>query len=390
MLRNFLKGDIKHNVMRDFRIKYKDKNSKARIGTLKTAHGKLETPFFMPVATKAAAKYISSKDLKELGTQCFISNGFILSMRPGLEVIEKFGGIHGFMNWKGGIFTDNGGFQMMDSSFYISADKRGVWFKNPFSGSKEHITPEKILEIMNREGSDVAMALDHITEAGADKKTARKNMEITHHWQKICKETSETKYRKSRQLLFGIAQGGNYKDLRKESARHINSLDFDGIAIGGLAIGEGRDMMLDMVDASTPWFNEEKPLYFMGLGSPDDILECIERGIDIFDSAYPTIVGRRSTIFTRDGKIKMTAGKHKHDFQPIDPWCDSHARDFSKAYVRHLMSMKEPLGMRLVSLHNIRFLHKMIETAKEHIKSGDFSEWKRKFLKRYHSNESKM
>ena len=369
--------------MSTYKIKHKDPKSKARIGTLKTAHGNLETPFFMPVATKAAAKYISSSDLEELGTQCFISNGFILSLRPGLETLEKFGGIHGFMNWKKGIFTDNGGFQMMDPNFYISADKRGVWFKNPFSKTKEHITPEKILDIMQREGSDVAMALDHITEAGAKKQTARKNMELTHHWQERCKIIWEEKYKKSKQLLFGIAQGGNYKDLRKESAQYINSLGFDGIAIGGLAIGEGQDVMGDMLDASMPWFDEDKPIYFMGLGSPDDILDCIERGIDIFDSAYPTIVGRRNTIFTRDGKIKMTAGRHKHSKDPIDPWCDSYARNYSKAYIRHLMSMQEPLGMRLVSMHNIRFLHKMVEEAKVHIKKGDFKEWKDEFVKRY-------
>lgn len=369
--------------MNNFTIKNKDKNSKARIGVLKTKHGLLETPFFMPVATKAAAKYISSDDLKELGTQCFISNGFILSLRPGLDVLEKFNGIHKFMNWNGGIFTDNGGFQMMDESFYISADYNGVWFRNPFSGNKEHITPEKILEIMNKEGSDVAMALDHITEAGADKEIAQKNMELTHHWQKECKDIFETKYRQTEQLLFGIAQGGNFKELREESAKYINSLDFDGIAIGGLAIGEGSETMMSMIDASRPFFNEDKPVYFMGLGSPDDILDCIEKGIDIFDSAYPTIVARRNTIFTRNGKIKMISGKYKYDNEPIDSWCDSETSKFSKSYVRHLMSMKEPLGMRLVSMHNIRFIHKMIEEAKEHIKVGDFKEWKDDFIKRY-------
>jgi queuine tRNA-ribosyltransferase len=367
-----------------FTVKKQDKLSKARTGVLKTKHGKLKTPYFMPVATKAAAKYISSLDLKELGTQCFISNGFIVSLRPGLETIEKFGGIHGFMNWNGGIFTDNGGFQMMDDSFYISADKKGVWFKNPFSGSKEHVTPEKILHIMFTEGSDVAMAFDHITKAGAKKTEAKNNMELTHLWQQQCKEIHDEKYRKHGQLLFGIAQGGNFKDLRRESAEFVNSLDFDGIAIGGLAIGEGPEVMMDMVDASRPFFNEDKPVYFMGLGSPDDILDCVERGIDIFDSAYPTYVARHNTLFTRNGKIKMTAGKHKHDKGPIDPWCDCYAcTHYSKGYIRHLMTMKEPLGMRLVSLHNIRFLHKMLEEARKHIEKGTFKKWKDEFVKNY-------
>ncbi|MFW6230845.1 MAG: tRNA guanosine(34) transglycosylase Tgt [Nanoarchaeota archaeon] len=367
-----------------YTVKHKDKLSKARIGILKTKHGKLETPYFMPVATKAAAKYISSSDLKELGTQCFISNGFILSLRPGLDVMKTLGGIHGFMNWNGGIFTDNGGFQMMDDSFYISANKKGVWFKNPFSGTKEHITPKKIMEIMAVEGSDVAMALDHITKAGAKKAVAKKNMELTHLWQRQCKEIHDEHYRKSGQLLFGIAQGGNDKDLRKESAQYINSLGFDGIAIGGLAIGEGYDTMFEMVDASRPWFDEDKPIYFMGLGSPDDILDCIERGIDIFDSAYPTYVARHNTLFTREGKLKMTAGKHKHDDGPIDKGCDCYAcRNYSRGYIRHLMTLKEPLGMRLVSLHNVRFIHRLLEDAKKHIKKGDFKEWKDKFIAQY-------
>ena len=367
-----------------FKLKYKDKSSQARVGVLKTNHGKLETPYFMPVATKAAAKYISSSDLKELGTQCFISNGFILSLRPGLEVIEHFDGIHNFMNWKGAVFTDNGGFQMMDDSFYISADKKGVWFKNPFSGTKEHITPEKILDIMYRERSDVAMGFDHITPAGAKKTLTKKNMEYTHLWQKQCKEIHDEKYRKSGQLLFGIAQGGNFKDLRKESAEFVNSLNFDGIAIGGLAIGEGPETMMEMVDHSRPFFDEDKPIYFMGLGSPDDILECVERGIDIFDSAYPTYVARHNTIFTRSGKIKMTAGKHKHDSGPIDKGCDCYAcKNYSRAYLRHLMVMKEPLGMRLVSLHNVRFIHQLLEDAKTHIKKGDFKDFKDRFIKDY-------
>ena len=367
-----------------FEVKNKDKNSKARIGILNTRHGKLETPFFMPVATKAAAKYISSSDLKELGTQCFISNGFILSLRPGLDVIEKFNGIHNFMNWDGGIFTDNGGFQMMDPSFYVSANKKGVWFKSPFSGVKEFITPERILDIMDREGSDVAMALDHISIAGAEKDVAINNMEITHHWQSECKRIHDERYRKNGQLLFGIAQGGNFEDLRIESAKFVDSLDFDGIAIGGLAIGEGPEVMLKMIDASMPNFSENKPVYFMGLGSPDDILDCIERGVDIFDSAYPTHVARNGTIFTRDGKLKMTSAKHKFDNNPIDKECDCYTcKNYTRSYIRHLMVMKEPLGMRLVSLHNVRFIHQMIEEAKEHIKQGNFKEWKDSFVKRY-------
>ena len=367
-----------------FELKYKDKNSKARVGTLKTKHGELETPYFMPVATKGAAKYISSSDLKDLGTQCFISNGFILSLRPGLDVIEKFGGIHKLMNWNGGIFTDNGGFQMMDPSFYVSANKKGVWFKSPFSGVKEFITPERILDIMDREGSDVAMALDHISIAGAERDVVIRNMELTHLWQKECKEIHDERYRKNGQLLFGIAQGGNFEDLRIESAKYVNSLDFDGLAIGGLAIGEGPETMLRMIDASMPHFSEEKPIYFMGLGSPDDILDCIERGVDIFDSAYPTHVARNGTIFTENGKIKMTSGKHKFDENPIEKNCDCYTcKNYTRGYIRHLMVMKEPLGMRLVSLHNIRFLHKMIEEAKEHIKHGNFKEWKDDFVEKY-------
>jgi queuine tRNA-ribosyltransferase len=365
-------------------FKIEAKSGKARIGKFKTNHVELETPFFMPVATKAAPKYLCAKDLKEMGTQCFISNGFILSLKPGIDKIKKAGGLHKFMNWEGGIFTDNGGFQMMDPFFYIKADKKGVTFKSPFSGVKQHVTPEKILNIMNTEGSDVAMAFDHITKAGADREEAKQNMEYTHLWQRQCKEIFEDKYRKTGQLIFGIAQGGNFEDLREESAKYVNSLDFDGIAIGGLAIGEGHDTMMKMVRAQMPHFDENKPIYFMGLGSPDDILECISEGIDIFDSAYPTHVARHNRIFTRQGNIKMNSPKYSEDYGPIDDHCDCFTcKNYTRAYVNHLMRCEEPLGMRLVSLHNIRFIQQLIEDAKVAIREDRFEEFKKEFLENY-------
>lgn len=364
----------------------KSKSGKARTGILKTNHGKLETPFFMPVATKAAPKYFCSQDLEQTGTCCFITNGFILSLKPGLAVLKKAGGIHKFMNWDKGIFTDNGGFQMMDDFFYIKADRKGVWFKSPFDGTKIHITPEKILKIMNEEGSDVAMALDHITKAGADFEAAKKNMDITHAWQKECRELFEKRYRKTGQLLFGIAQGGNFKSLRKASAKYINCLDFDGIAIGGLAIGEGPRTMFEMASIQMNEFNEEKPVYFMGLGTPEHILECVDMGIDIFDSAYPTHVARHNTIFTRNGKIKMNSPTFMKDFRPIDKDCDCFAcRNYSRAYINHLMRVKEPLGMRLVSIHNVRFIQRMLEDARAAIRKNRFKTFKNTFLRKYNS-----
>ena len=365
-------------------FKIEAKSGKARIGKFMTNHGELETPFFMPVATKAAPKYFCAQDLKETGTQCFISNGFILSLKPGLEVMKKVGGLHKFMNWDGGIFTDNGGFQMMDEYFYIKGDKSGVWFKSPFDGRKIHITPEKILHIMNTEGSDVAMAFDHITKAKAPREEALRNMELTHIWQKECKEIFEKKYRKSGQLLFGIAQGGNFKDLRKQSAEFINSLDFDGIAIGGLAIGEGRKTMIELTKVQMKVFSKEKPIYFMGLGTPEDILECIGLGVDIFDSAYPTHVARHNTIFTRDGYIKMNSPIYMEDLNPIEKDCDCFTcKTYTRAYVNHLMRAKESLGMRLVSIHNVRFIQRMIEDAKVAIREDRFEKFKNDFLKRY-------
>ncbi|MFP4111720.1 MAG: tRNA guanosine(34) transglycosylase Tgt [Candidatus Woesearchaeota archaeon] len=369
-------------------FKIKAKSGKARLGELKTNHGILKTPFFMPVATKAAPKYFCSQDLKETGTQCFISNGFILSLKPGIKVLESFKGLHKFMNWDGGIFTDNGGFQMMDPFFYLKADDEGVTFKSPFDGTKIKITPEKILKIMNTEGSDVAMAFDHISKAGADYETAKKNMEYTHLWNSRCKDIFEKKYKKSGQLLFGICQGGNFKDLRKESAEYIDSLNFDGIAIGGLAIGESKKTMFDMLKVQLDCLNKDKPVYFMGLGTPEDILECISMGVDIFDSAYPTHVARHNTIFTRDGILKMNSPVHMEDKDPIDKDCDCFTcKNYTKAYVNHLMRVKEPLGMRLVSIHNIRFIQKMLEGVHSAIEKDEFESFKTEFLERYHAKK---
>ncbi|MDP3699138.1 MAG: tRNA guanosine(34) transglycosylase Tgt [Nanoarchaeota archaeon] len=365
---------------------------KARVGKLKTGHGTIETPFFMPAATKATGKHITTDDYQKAGVKALISNALILSFKPGIETIKKTSCLHHFMNFKGVIFTDCGGFQM-SSSIFQKKTKTGLHFRNPFDNSRAVLTPQKIMNIELTLGSDVAMMLDDMSGFGVSKDEARQAMENTHrwgreslHWHQQLKGDSQH----PKQLLFGIVQGNFYPDLREESAKFINSLDFDGIAIGGVAIGEPKEDMYAAVDAALPFITKDKPRYVMGVGSPEELLELIGRGIDCFDSVYPTQIARHGTIFTTPGKIYIDQLQYQHDFTPIEKNCKCHTcQHYTKAYLHHLRKIEEPSAKRLLSIHNLYFVLQLVEKAKEHIKAGTFTEFKKEFLHTWENSRKK-
>ncbi|MDP2925622.1 MAG: tRNA guanosine(34) transglycosylase Tgt [Nanoarchaeota archaeon] len=367
-----------------FSIINKDKKTSARIGILYTKKGKIETPFFMPVSTKAAAKFVNPKKIEELGAVATISNAFILSIRPGTKPIKKLGGIGRFMNTILVNFTDSGGFQMYSKSFYISSDEKGVIFKNPVSGEKIFMTPEKNMKLQSDIGGDIAMCLDRMPLYEDSKKEIEKAVDLTTIWANRCKKHHD-KLQKNipknkRQLLFGITQGGIYPDLRERSLRELLKLDFDGYSIGGFGMGETFDEEMKIVKQQKQILPEDKPVYLMGIGSPNEILEAISYGVDIFDSRMPTMNARHGELFTSKGKIKLLNKKYESDKNPIDKSCNCFAcKNFSKAYIRFLLKENEPVGKELASYHNLYYLQNIIKEAKNAIKKGKFKEFKENF-----------
>ncbi len=341
----------------------------ARAGILKTAHGKIETPFFMPVATKGAVKLVSNNELEKAGTKCIICNAYLFSIRPGTEIVEKTGGIHKFIGWNKGIFTDSGGFQTLNEKFLIKATEKGIKFRNPFDQSPSFLSPEKAIEIQNKLGSDVAICLDDVPLHGTVLKRIKESAERTARWAKRCKSAHKNK----KQLLFGICQGGLNKKLRQKSSKEIAKLEFDGNAIGGLCIGESNVERNKMVEISNKEFPKEKPRYLMGIGSPKDILECILQGVDIFDSCFPARVARHRTALAMNRNLNLESGKFKADFSPIEKECDCFVcKNHNRAFLHHLIKTKEENGMRLLSIHNISFVQKIVKEAGLAIKENRF------------------
>lgn len=361
-----------------FKITHKDKKTKARIGILETKKGKIETPFFMPVATKGSVKYISAEDLKSMGNTAVISNALILSLRPGCKVIKKAGGLGKFMNYFGINFTDSGGFQMYSKQIYISSNDEGVLFRDPFAGKKLFITPEKDMGMQLDIGSDVAMCLDSMPLYHHSKTEIKEAVRKTSLWAKRCKihhdKLQGKLKRDKRQLLFGIIQGGVYKDLREISSKYLVSLGFDGYSIGGLAIGETWKEETAMVEVCKKIIPENKPVYLMGIGNPVEILEAISRGIDIFDSRFPTMSARHGSLFTSKGKLRIMQNKFEFDYNPIDKECGCFVcKNYSKAFIRHQLIQQEGTGYRLATYHNLFYLTNLIREAKTAIKQGNFS-----------------
>ena len=351
-----------------FKIVKEDK--KARVGILNTRHGKIKTPFFMPIATKGAFKIMKQHDLLDMGVEALIANAFVLYMKPGLEVIQHFGGIHKFMKWDKCIFTDSGGFQVLSNEFLVSLNEKGAVFRNPYTSKKELFSPERAIEVEEAVGGDVAMTLDDVPHYGKDKEYIAEATRITHLWAERCIKT----HKDEKQLLFGICQGGTFKDLREKSAAKINSLGFDGFAIGGLGIGEGRENMYNMIKVALSKVDKNKPRYVMGIGSPEDILEAVSLGIDCFDSRYPTQNARHGTLFTRFGNINIDKQMYHKDINPIDSECDCYTcRHYSRAYIHHITRTKEPIREYFNSIHNLHFIQNLVVDIRESIKNNEFN-----------------
>jgi len=375
----------------EFRIVKRDKNSKARVGVIKTPHGEVNTPIFMPVGTQASVKTLSSEDLKEIGAEMILGNTYHLYLRPGEQLVEKAGGLHKFMNWDRPILTDSGGFQVFSLNSLTKTSEQGVRFQSHLDGSYHLFTPEKVVEIQHALGADIIMVLDEPVFYPCSMEQAKRANQLTLNWAKRCKEAHkelEDKGFKHKQALFGIIQGSTYPELRKNSASALMKLDFPGYAIGGLSLGEPKSTTFEMVDLCVSYIPEQKPRYLMGVGTPEDMVEAISQGIDMFDCVLPTRNARNASLFTRLGKLIIKNSEYADDFSPIDSECGcSTCRNYSRAYLRHLFNTGEVSALRLATIHSLYFYMDLMKMAKDAILKNRFLEWKMEFLKKYHSNE---
>ncbi len=370
-----------------YTLLHKDENSNARYGSLQTNYGTFETPMFMPVGTKATVKSLTPEELKEAHSGIILSNTYHLWLRPGEDIVDKAGGLHKFMNYDGPILTDSGGFQVF--SLVKNKEKEiteeGVHFKSHIDGSKLFLTPEKSIQIQNKLDSDIAMSFDECPPYPVSYEYMKNSVERTLRWAARGKKAHSN----PNQSLFGIVQGGEFEDLREYSCKETVKLDFDGYSIGGTSVGEDKDTMYKMIDYGIKYLPTDKVRYLMGVGDPIDIIEGVIRGVDIFDCVLPTRIARHGQAFTRNGKINFNNAKYKEDFTPVEEGCDCYTcKNYTKAYVRHLITTDEMLGGRLLSIHNIRFLIKLTEELREAIKENRVLEYKEEFLSKYNKKNN--
>ena len=379
-----------------FELIGKDPSSKARRGRLTTGHGVIETPAFMPVGTQGSVKAVSSRELHELGAQIVLGNTYHLFVRPGLDVIRKFGGLHSFMNWDGPILTDSGGYQIFSLAKLRKITEEGVHFQNHIDGSPAFISPEVAMEIQAALGSDIAMVLDECPPWPCEYDYAARSLEMTMRWAKRCKEWAEENaqrptpnaQRLTKQLVFGIVQGGTFEDLRRSSAQAIAAMDFDGYAIGGVSVGEPEPEMMSAVEWSEPHLPENKPRYAMGLGTPPQLLELIARGMDMFDCVLPTRLARNGTAFTAGGTLNLKNAEFTMQKGPIEDGCECETcRNFARGYIRHLVKAEEILGLRLITIHNLHFYLNLMTQGRTAIENGTFSELRTQFVSGYKTRE---
>lgn len=350
-----------------FEILKRSKRSKARVGKIHTAHGVVNTPVFLPVGTLGAVKAMPPRDLNEIGAEMILSNTYHLLLRPGPDLVKQAGGLHKFMNWDKPILTDSGGFQVFSLAHMRKVREDGVEFKSHVDGTKHFLTPKSVLEVQTALGSDIMMPLDECVAYPCDKKTAKQALERTTRWARESKQIAESG-KQNTGTLFGIVQGGTYKDLRKESAKQIAEIDFPGYGIGGLSVGEPQAEMFDMLDAVTDILPADKPRHLMGVGYAQDILGAVKLGADIFDCVIPTRLARHGSFLTYEGKTSIRLAQFEKDFSPIDPECDCYAcKNFSKAYIRHLFWAREILSMQLLTIHNLRFFMRMLARVRREI-----------------------
>ena len=357
-----------------------DPSSKARLGRLTLGHGVVDTPVFMSVGTQGSVKAIDPRELREMGTQIILGNTYHLNIRPGLDIIRAAGGLHQFINWQAPILTDSGGFQVFSLATIRKIQEHGVEFRSHLDGSLLFLGPKEAMAIQATLGSDIAMVFDDCPPHTATPRELRAAVDRTMRWAVECREQPRAPHQK----VFGIVQGGLNAAMREECARHLVALDFDGYAIGGVSVGEPEPEMMRAVEIAEPFLPAEKPRYAMGLGTPAQLVELVARGVDMFDCVLPTRVARNGTAFTRKGSVSIKGGACKADFRPIDDNCDCYAcKNFTRAYIRHLLNVGEILGLRLLSLHNTRFYLKVMEEIRATIADGTFAEYRREFAASY-------
>jgi queuine tRNA-ribosyltransferase len=363
-----------------FELLHTCKQSGARLGVLHTPHGDIPTPIYMPVGTQATVKAMTPREMEEINAKIILSNTYHLHLRPGEDIVREAGGLHQFMDWHHPILTDSGGFQVFSLSELRKITEEGAAFRSHLDGSKQFISPEISMDIQQALGADIAMAFDVCSAYPCDRKTAEEAMHRTHRWAARCKKH----HTRSDQALFGIVQGAFFDDLRIESAKTLADMDFPGYGIGGLSVGEPKPVMYDMLEKIEPHLPKNKPRYLMGVGTPDCFLEGVLRGVDMFDCVLATRIARNGTCFTRNGRLVVRNAAYARDFTPIEEGCDCYAcQHFSRAYVRHLLKAEEITGGRLTSIHNLRFLIRMMEEIRQAILEDRFLDYRKEFYEKY-------
>jgi queuine tRNA-ribosyltransferase len=365
-----------------FSFELLSQDGKARRGRVRTAHGEIETPVFMPVGTQGTVKGVSPRELIELHAQIILGNTYHLFVRPGIDVIRQFGGLHQFNGWKGPILTDSGGFQVFSLAKLRKITEEGVHFQNHLDGAPCFLGPETAMDIQAALGSDIAMTFDECPPHECEREYAAKSLGLTLRWAQRCRTWAEE--HSERPAVFGIVQGSVYEDLRRESAEAMAAMDFEGYEVGGMSVGESEAEMMRAVEWSEPWLPAGKPRYAMGLGTPPQMIELIARGIDMFDCVLPTRIARNGTAFTAAGTVNLKNAPFAADKGPIEEGCECYAcREFSRGYLRHLIKAEEILGLRLVTLHNLHFYIRLMEVARREIEAGQFEEFRRRFVAGY-------
>lgn len=368
-----------------FDILKESSNTGARRGRLTTPHAVIETPVFMPVGTQATVKAVTQEDMADIGFRMILANTYHLYLRPGHNLIDRAGGLHEFMNWPFGTLTDSGGFQVFSLEHIRKIEEGGVIFKSYIDGSQHVFTPERVIEIQEAIGADIIMAFDECPPYPCTREYAEESMERTHAWALRCKAAQT----REDQALFGIIQGSVFEDLRVRSAAAISDMDFPGVAIGGVSVGEPRAMMLDVVEWTVPHISREKPRYLMGVGTPEDLLDSVARGIDMFDCVLPTRLGRNGSLYTTYGRINIKNARFTEDFGPVDAECDCRTcANYSAAYLRHLYKSEEILASMLATYHNLHFYHRLMDGMRRALEEDGFAEFRRDFLSKYRTHRA--
>ena len=366
-----------------FKLTHTSSKSNARVGKVFTDRGKIDTPIFMPVGTLGSVKGVFQHDLdKKINAQIILSNNYHLYLRPGVDIVNKAGGLHKFINWDKPILTDSGGYQVFSLSNNVKIKSEGVYFSSHIDGSKHLFTPESVIKSQNSIGSDIMMVLDECLPYPCKYSYAKSSLDLTHDWlDRSIEELNKTKdLYGHRQFMFPIVQGGTFKDLRIKSSEYVAAKDLPGNAIGGLSVGESKEIIYENVDLVCSYLPKDKPRYLMGVGTPENILECISLGVDMFDCVMPTRNGRNGMLFTSEGTINIKNKKWEKDFSPIDPNLNFYSSDYSKAYLRHLIINKEILGSQIASFHNLNFYLWLVKEAREKIIKGTFEDWKKSMI----------